>query len=92
MVRAVILIRSGGRVPRAAQLATELKRIPCVTEAYPVFGRFDIVAFLEGRDVNELFKSASETTKLNGVINSETLIEASENEETQDYGRVPFSD
>jgi hypothetical protein len=92
MVRAVILIKSGGRVPRAARLATELERIPSVTEANAVFGRYDIVAFLESKSINELFKSASEATKLDGVMSSETLIEALENEETQDYGRGPFSE
>ena len=92
MVRAVILIKSGGGVPRAARLATELERIPSVTEAHAVFGRYDIVAYLESKDINELFKSASEAAKLDGVMSSETLIEAVENKETQDYGRGPFSD
>jgi uncharacterized protein with GYD domain len=93
MIRAVILMKSGGRVPRAAKLATELEGIPSVTEAHAVFGRYDIVAFLESEDINELFRSASEATKLNGVMSSETLIEALENKETsQDYGRGPFVD
>jgi uncharacterized protein with GYD domain len=92
MIRAVILIKSGGRVPRAAGLAKELERIPSVTEAHAVFGRYDIVAHLESKDINGLFKVASEATQLDGVVSSETLIEALENKETQEYGKGPFSD
>ncbi len=91
MNRAVMLIKSGGRVPKAVNLARELKRVPAVTEAYAVFGRFDVVAFLESMDVRELFRSVSEVTKLEGIMSSDTLVEAQESQHTRDYGRGPFS-
>jgi len=62
MIRAVMLIRSGGRVPRAVGLAGELKRMEHVSDAYAVFGRFDVVAFFQSDDVKELFRSISEAT------------------------------
>lgn len=90
MIRAVMLFRSGGRVPKAVTLAEQLKSLEFVTDAYAVFGRFDIVAYLEGRDVKELFRSVSEATKLEGIMSSETLIEAA-NQQSPDYGKGPFS-
>ena len=91
MIRAVMLIRSGGRVPRAVTLADELKRISCVSDAYAVFGRFDVVAFLQAGDVRELFKSISKATKLAGIMSTETIVEGRGNKDSDDYGRGPFS-
>jgi uncharacterized protein with GYD domain len=90
MVHAVMFIKSGGKVPDAARLAAELKRIPYVTEAYAVFGRFDVVAFFEGKDVRELFTSVSEATKLEGIMSSESVVETQSNQETPDYGKGSF--
>ena len=83
-----MFIKSGGKVPKATRLAAELKRIPSVSEAYAVFGRF--VAFFEGKDVRELFRSVSEATKLEGIMTSESVVEVQENQETLDYGKGPF--
>ena len=91
MARAVILIRSGGRVPNAVELANVLKRFSFVTDAYAVFGRVDVVAFLEGRDVKELFRSVSEVTKIEGIMSSESLIDAESNGNSMEYGKGPFS-
>jgi len=91
MVRAVMLIRSGGRVPRAVSLARELKRVTFVSDAYAVFGRFDVVAFLESDDVKELFRSVSKATKLAGIMSTETLVEAQSGEHSHEYGKGPFS-
>jgi uncharacterized protein with GYD domain len=90
-MRAVMLFRSGGRVLKAVGLAEQLKALEFVTDAYAVFGRFDIVAYLEGRDVKELFSSVSQATKLEGIMSSETLIEVVANQESPDYGKGPFS-
>ena len=90
MPRAVILIRSGGRVPKAVELAKELKRLAFVTDAYAVFGRVDVIAFLESKDVKELFRSVSEVTKIEGIMSSETLIDAESNGNAE-YGKGPFS-
>ena len=91
MIRAVMLIRSGGRVPRAVNLARELKRMAHVTDAYAVFGRFDIVAFLQSDDVKQLFKAISTATKLAGIMSTETLVEGQGNRDAEGYGRGPFS-
>ncbi len=91
MIRAVMLVKSGGRVPKAVSLADELKRMPHVSDAYAVFGRFDIVAFFEADDVKQIFKAVSKATKLAGIMNTETLLEGQGNKDTDEYGRGPFS-
>ena len=67
MTRAVMLIRSGGRVPRAVSLADELKHMACVSDAYAVFGRFDVVAFFQGNDVRQVFQAVSKATSSRSV-------------------------
>ncbi len=91
MIRAVMLIRSGGRVPRAVKIARELKREQCVSDAYAVFGRFDVVAFFQGEDVRELFAYISKAAKLAGIISTETLVEGEGSQYSHDYGKGPFS-
>jgi len=90
LIRAVMLFRSGGRVPKAVNLAKRLRTLKFVTDAYAVFGRFDVVAFLEAEDENSLYKLLSEAT-LEGVMTSETLIEALSDEKSRDFGKGPFS-
>lgn len=91
MIRAVMLIKSGGRVPRAVSLADELKRMAHVSDAYAVFGRFDVVAFFQGDDVKQIFEAVSRATKLAGIMSTETLVEGQGNKDADDYGRGPFS-
>ena len=91
MIRAVALFKSGGRVPKAVNLAAQLKTIQSVTDAYAVFGRFDIIAFFECKDANELFNSVSEAAKLEGIMSSETLMELLATQESHEYGKGPFS-
>jgi hypothetical protein len=91
MIKAVMLFRSGGRIPKAVGLAEQLKTLEYVTSAYAVFGRYDIVAFLDCKSINELFKSASEATRLDGVMSSETLIEVASNQESPEYDKGPIS-
>jgi len=91
MIRAVMLFKSGSRVPKAVSLANQLKTLDLVVDAYAVYGRFDIVAFMEGENEKQLLKSVYEATKLEGIMNSETLIDLEVNQESKDYGRGPFS-
>lgn len=91
MIRAVMLIKSGGRVPRAVSLADELKSMECVSDAYAVFGRFDIVAFFQGDDVRQVFEAVSKATRLTGIMSTETLVEGQGNKDSDEYGRGPFS-
>ena len=87
MIRAVMLLKSGSRVPKAVSLATQLKSLEFVTDAYAVYGRFDIVAFLEGENEKQLLKSFYAATKLEGIMSSETLIDLEANEQPSDYGK-----
>lgn len=91
MIRAVMLVRSGSNVPKAVKLAEDVKRLGYVSDAYAVFGRFDVVVFLQERDVAELFRSISEITKVAGIMSSESLVEVPENQQSPDYGKGPFS-
>jgi uncharacterized protein with GYD domain len=91
MIRAVMLIKSGGRVLKAVSLGDELKHIACVADAYAVFGRFDVVAFFQGDDVKQVFEAVSRVTKLSGIMNTETLIEGQGNKDADEYERGPFS-
>ena len=90
MIRAVMLFKSGGRVPKAVGLAKRLRSLSFVTDAYAVFGRFDVVAFLEAEDENKLYKLFSEAA-IEGVMTSESLIEVLSDEKSRDYGKGPFS-
>jgi uncharacterized protein with GYD domain len=87
MIKAVMLFRSGSRVRKAVSLANQLKTLEFVTDAYAVYGRFDIVAFLEGKDERQLLKTFYDATKLDGIISSETLIDLVVNDESKDYGK-----
>jgi uncharacterized protein with GYD domain len=87
MIRAVMLFRSGSRIAKAVSLAKQLKSLGFVTDAYAVYGRFDIVAFLEGANEKQLLKSFYEATRLEGIMSSETLIDLEVNEQPNDYGK-----
>jgi len=87
MIRAVMLFRSGSRVRKAVSLANQLKTMEFVTDAYAVYGRFDIVAFLEGKNEKQLLKSFYDATKLEGIMSSETLIDLEVNDDSKDYGK-----
>jgi uncharacterized protein with GYD domain len=63
----------------------------CVSDAYAVFGRFDVVAFFQGDDVKQVFEAVSRATKLEGIMSTETLVEGQGNKDSDDYGRGPFS-
>ena len=91
MIRAVTMFRSGGRVPKAVDLASKLKTMECVTDAYAIFGRFDIVAFFECKDQKALFRSVSHIAKLPGIMSTDTFMEIFAHERSREYGRGPFS-
>ena len=91
MIRAVMLIRSGGRVPKAVELARRLKELDAVKEAYAVFGRYDVIALLECEDLKEVFRNLSKATEANGIIVSESIIEVQENQHTEEQGKGPFA-
>lgn len=90
MIRAVMLFRSGGNVPKAVSIAEQLKTLEFVIDAYACYGRFDVVAFLEGETEKELFNLFYEATKLEGIMSTETLMELAVINE-KEYGKGPFS-
>ena len=91
MIRAVMLIKSGGSVPRAVSLANEVKCMAHVSDAYAVFGRFDVVAFFQSDDVKQVFHAVSKATKLAGIMSTETLVEGQGNTDPDNYGNGPFA-
>jgi len=91
LIRAVMLIRSGGRVPKAVELAKRLKESEAVKDAYAVFGRYDVVAFFECEDMKHIFRSLSKATEANGIMVSESLMEIQKSQHTEEYGKGPFA-
>jgi DNA-binding Lrp family transcriptional regulator len=74
MVRGLMLVKAG--YAAALEICQKASRIQGVLKAYPVFGRFDVAVFIEGRDVGELKKVALKILALEGVRSTETLVEA----------------
>jgi len=77
-------------VPKAVSLAKKLRTLSFVADAYAVFGRFDVVAFVEAENEKDLYKLFSEAT-IEGVMTSESLVEIGFDEKSHDYGKGPFS-
>ncbi len=73
MVSACVLIRT--ERGRMEEIAKKLKQIPEVRRAFPVLGRYDIVAEIEARDSKQLAKAVTKTNRLAGVVFTETLPE-----------------
>jgi len=53
-----------------------VKKIKGVTDAYPVFGRFDVVVLVEGKTNEELRHAAREIIAIGGIKSTETMPEA----------------
>lgn len=74
MLNACILLKV---VPTRAEAVLEaVKKIGGVKKAYLIYGRFDIVAFLEMKDYAELREVTSVINGIEGVRSTETLVEA----------------
>jgi len=73
-MRALILVKSsyGG----ALVIAEEARKIPGVSDVYPVFGRYDVVVFIEAEDYQKTKAVAVKVARLEGVRSTETLPEA----------------
>jgi uncharacterized protein with GYD domain len=74
LIRGLILAKA--TVKAAATVPEEAKKIKGVTDAYPVFGRFDLVVFLEAKDFEELKSTALRVNAIVGIRSTETLVEA----------------
>jgi len=53
----------------------EVRKIEGVVDAYAVFGRFDVVVLIEGKDFLGVKTVAASVNKLKGIRSTETLIE-----------------
>lgn len=73
MVSACILIRTEhGRFGEIVRAVTQIKG---VKRAFPVLGRYDVVADVEAIDVKELAATVLRVSRLSGVVFTETLVE-----------------
>jgi uncharacterized protein with GYD domain len=55
---------------------SHIKKIESVRKAFMVFGRFDIVAFIEAPDYEAMRKLSLEVNAIEGVEQTETIVEA----------------
>jgi DNA-binding Lrp family transcriptional regulator len=70
---ACILIRA---MPSKVETALEdVRRVKGVVKAFPVYGRYDIVAFVEVPDYNSIRKISGEISAVKGIKSTETAIE-----------------
>ncbi len=74
MVMALILIKAPGHAQ--SDIVEKAKRMKGVLEAYQVFGRFDLVVLIRGRDFNETRGTAAKVAAIEGIKSTETLPEA----------------
>ena len=68
----LILVRVGAASPQ--KTLEGIRGIEGVLDAYAVFGRFDIVAFIEADDYYKLKDVAGEVAGVEGIKSTETLV------------------
>ena len=73
MVSACTLIRT--ERGRFDEVTGRIKQIPEVKNAFPVFGRYDVVAELEAKDHTKLDEVVLRLSRIGGVVFTETLVE-----------------
>jgi DNA-binding Lrp family transcriptional regulator len=78
MVRGLVLIKTTAKAVslRFPNIVDEAKKISGVTDAFPVFGRFDVVVFIDAKDFEDLKNVALKINAIPGVKSTETLPEA----------------
>jgi len=73
MVQACILIKA--KTKSVFDVVKQLEQMEEVKDAFPVFGRFDVVAFIEVESRDRVVELARKINGLEGVIRTETLLE-----------------
>ena len=73
MVRELILVKASAK--DVTKFIDEACNIEGVTDAYAVFGRFDAVVFIRGKDFDELKAVARKVLAIRGIKHTETLPE-----------------
>ena len=72
-MRACILIRA---MPgKASESFKDVKKMKGIVKAFPVFGRYDIVAFVQASDFNSVLKISKQINAIKGIRSTETAIE-----------------
>ncbi len=71
MINGLMLIKATATT--SPSIVKEAKGIKGVTDAYMVFGRFDVVIFLEAEDFLRLKDIAKKISSLQGIKSTETL-------------------
>ncbi|MCW4021086.1 MAG: Lrp/AsnC ligand binding domain-containing protein [Candidatus Bathyarchaeota archaeon] len=73
MVSACVLIRtSRGKFEEAVSM---IRQVEGVQRVFPVLGRYDVVADVEGKDLPDLGSTVLRIGRLAGVVFTETLVE-----------------
>jgi len=74
MIQACMLIEA---LPGKVETVLDhIKKIESVRKAFMVFGRFDIVAFVEAQDYEAVRKLSLTVNAIEGVEQTETVVEA----------------
>jgi DNA-binding Lrp family transcriptional regulator len=73
MVQILILINA--EKVSVLEVVKKLGKMPNVSEAFPTFGRFDVVAFCSVEKRDEVGGFVKAVAGLEGVIRTETLVE-----------------
>lgn len=72
MVDACVLIRT--ERGKYADVVEKIKRIKAVKDAYPVLGRYDVVAHVSARTNKALGRAVVKVSRMAGVVFTETLV------------------
>jgi DNA-binding Lrp family transcriptional regulator len=68
----LVLVKVGAAAP--LEILEGIKGVDGVLDAYVVFGRFDIVVFIEAEDYHELKDIAGKIAGIEGIKSTETLV------------------
>lgn len=74
MVMELVLIKAPARIQW--EIVERAKKLKGVLDAYPVFGRFDIVVLIRGRNFEEIRGIKARVAAIEGIKNTETLPES----------------
>lgn len=74
MTRGIMLVKVSSKL--MAKFIKEVKNKEGVIDVYPVFGRFDAVVFIEGKNFPEMKNVVLNIIQTKGIRSTETFTEA----------------
>ena len=74
MTRGIMLVKISAKL--TPNFIKEVQKKEGVIEVYPVFGRFDAVVFIEGKNFPEMKKVVLSIIQTKGIRSTETFTEA----------------